>query len=222
MIMNDYGKIMSAAEAVSCIRDGDKVMIGGFGSTGAPLHLIDALVDSDKKNLTIVSNDSGPTGEGISRLVANKQVKSMIGNYYNWNRDIARAHNRGEIEISLIPQGTFAEAIRAGGAGIPAFYVEASAGTQLAEGKESRIFNGKKYVLEYALTADVALIKAYKADRLGNLIYSKTARNFNPLMATAAGLTIVQVEEIVPIGSLDPDTIITPHLYVDAIVEAKK
>ncbi len=220
--MNDYEKIMSAAEAVSRIKDGDKVMIGGFGGTGTPFHLVNVLVDSGKNNLTIISNDSGITGEGISRLVANKQVKSMIGNYYNWNRDIARAHNRGEIEISLIPQGSFAEAIRAGGAGIPAFYVEASAGTQLAEGKESRIFNGKECVLEYALTADVALIKAYKADRLGNLIYSKTARNFNPLMATAAGFTIVQVEEIVPIGSLDPDTIITPHLYVDAIVEAKK
>lgn len=146
----------------------------------------------------------------------------MIGNFYSENREIVRAYNRGELEVTLVPQGTFAEAIRAGGAGIPAFYVEASAGTQLAEGKESRIFNGKECVLEHALTADVALIKAYKADRLGNLIYSKIARNFNPLMATAAAFTVVQVEKIVPTGSLDPDTIITPHLYVDAIVEVAK
>ncbi|MGI6463686.1 MAG: CoA transferase subunit A [Candidatus Scatomorpha sp.] len=220
--MNDYGKIMSAAEAVSRIKDGDRVMVGGFGATGTPHHLVDALVDSGKKNLIIISNGPNAVGEGISRLVENKQVKSMIGNYYSWNREVVRAYNRGEIEISLIPQGTFAEVIRAGGAGIPAFYVETSAGTQLAEGKESRIFNGKEYVLEHALTADVALIQAYKADSLGNLIYSKTARNFNPLMATAAGFTIAQVEEIVPIGSLDPNAIVTPHLYVDAIVEAKK
>lgn len=220
--MKDYGKIMTAAEAVSRIKDGAKIMIGGFGSTGTPHYLIDALVDSGQKGLTIISNGPNAVGEGISRLVENKQVKSMIGNYYSWNKEVVRAYNRGEIEITLIPQGSFAEVIRAGGAGIPAFYVETSAGTQLAEGKETRIFNGKEYVLEYALTADVALIQAYKADSLGNLIYSKTARNFNPLMATAAAFTIVQVEEIVPIGALDPNAIITPHLYVDAIVEAKK
>lgn len=220
--MNDYGKIMSAAEAVSRVKDGDRIMVGGFGPTGAPYRLVEALFDSGKKNLTIISNGPNPAGKGVSRLVENRQVKSMIGNFYNVNRELVRAYNRGEIEVTLVPQGTFAEAIRAGGAGIPAFYVEASAGTQLAEGKESRIFNGKECVLEYALTADVALIQAYKADRLGNLIYSKTARNFNPLMATAAAFTVVQVEKIVPIGSLNPDAIITPHLYVDAIVEVTK
>lgn len=220
--MIDYGKIMTAAEAISRIKDGDRIMVGGFGPAGNPLHLVDALFDSGKKNLTIISNGSGPFGKGLSRLVENKQVKSMIGNYYSANKETVRAYNRGEIEITLVPQGTFAEAIRAGGAGIPAFYVEASAGTLLGEGKEARIFNGKEYVLEHAITADVALIKACKADELGNLIYSKTARNFNPLMATAAAFTIVQVDEIVPVGSLDPDTIITPHLYVDAIVEVKK
>ncbi len=213
---------MSAAKAVSRVKDGDRIMVGGFGPAGTPYHLVDALVNSGKKNLTIISNGPNPAGKGVSRLVENSQVKSMIGNFYSENREIVRAYNRGELEVTLVPQGTFAEAIRAGGAGIPAFYVEASAGTQLAEGKESRIFNGKECVLEHALTADVALIKAYKADRLGNLIYSKIARNFNPLMATAAAFTVVQVEKIVPTGSLDPDTIITPHLYVDAIVEVAK
>lgn len=220
--MTDFGKIMSAAQAVSHIKDGDRVMIGGFGGRGSPDELISALVECGQKELTIISNGAGLPGRGISHLVEAKRVKAMIGNYYSWNKDVVRAYNCGEIDIVLMPQGTFSEAIRAAGAGIPAFYVETSAGTRLAEGKESRVFNSKEYVLEYALHAEVALIRAHKADTLGNLVYSMTARNFNPSMATAATYTIALVDEIVPVGSIDPEVIVTPHLYVDAIVEAGK
>lgn len=217
--MKRKSKIMSIEQAMAKIKDGDKIMIGGFGLKGCPDELLDALVVSNKKNLTIISNDLGSPGIGLGRLLSNGQVKELIGNYYNWNPDVADAKNAGKIEVILIPQGSFAESIRAAGCGIPAYFTLASAGTELGEGKETREFNGKKYVLEEAIFADVALIKAAKADELGNLIYCKSARNFNPDMATAAKYTIVQVKEIVQAGELDPEAIVTQHLYVDAIVK---
>lgn len=220
--MTTHGKIMSAEEAVSNIKDGDRIMVGGFGTCGCPFELDEALVRSGRKDLTIISNDLNSPGIGLGRLLNNHQVKALIGNYYTWNVDAVRAYNRGEIDITLIPQGTFGEAIRAGAYGIPAFYVATSAGTTLGVGKEVRRFDGREYVLEHALRADAALIKAYKADTLGNLVYSKTARNFNPCMAAAAEYTIALVEEIVEVGQLDPEEIVTPHLFVDAIVEVQK
>jgi len=176
-------------------------------------------VDSGKRELTIISNDLGSPNIGLGRLLTNHQIKRLIGNYYNWNPDAVVAYNRGEIDIKLIPQGSFAESIRAAGHGIPAYYALASAGTTLGEGKETRVFNGRTYVMEEALKADVALIEAYRADTLGNLVYCKTARNFNPLMAMAADYTIVSVEDVVEPGQLSPEEIITPHIFVNAIVK---
>lgn len=212
-------KIMDIRDAVSRIKDGDRVMVGGFGLRGTPDALVDALVEHGAKDLTIISNDAGSPGIGIGKLLRNNQVKNMIGNYYNWNTDVADAFNAGKLGVTLVPQGTFAEAIRAAGAGIPAFYTATCAGTQLAKGKETKQFDGKTYVLEKAIHADAALIRAYKADTLGNLVYCKTARNFNPSMAMAAKYTIALVEEIVESGKLDPECIVTPHIFVNAIVK---
>ena len=216
------GKIITAREAVSRIKDGDRIMIGGFGLRGCPNLLVDELVRSGKKELTIISNDLGSPNQGLGRLLTNGQVKALIGSYYNWNTEAVQAYNRGEIEVTLVPQGTLAESMRAAGMGIPAYYTPASADTDLEKGKETRIFNGKKYVLEEAIATDVALIKADKADELGNLIYNKTARNFNPVMAMAAKYTIVEVNEIVKKGDLDPESIVTPHIFVSAIVKGEK
>lgn len=212
-------KLLTAAEAISQIREGDRIMIGGFGLRGCPDMLVDELVASGKKGLTIISNDLGSPNQGLGKLQTNGQVKSLIGSYYNWNPEAIEAYNRGEISVTLVPQGTLAESMRAAGMGIPAYYTPASVGTELEKGKEVREFNGKKYVLEEAIHADVALIRASKADTLGNLVYSKTARNFNPVMAMAATYTIVEVDEIVEAGTLDPESIITPHIFVNAIVK---
>lgn len=212
-------KLLTAAEAISQIREGDRIMIGGFGLRGCPDMLVDELVASGKKGLTIISNDLGSPNQGLGKLQTNGQVKSLIGSYYNWNPEAIEAYNRGEISVTLVPQGTLAESMRAAGMGIPAYYTPASVGTELEKGKEAREFNGKKYVLEEAIHADVALIRASKADTLGNLVYSKTARNFNPVMAMAATYTIVEVDEIVEAGTLDPESIITPHIFVNAIVK---
>lgn len=212
-------KLMKADEAISKVKDGDVIMVGGFGLRGCPDDLIDALVRSNKKDLTIISNDLGAPGEGLGKLLANKQIKALIGNYYNWNPDVAQAYNEGKIDVKLVPQGTFAESIRAGGVGIPAYYTLASAGTQIGEGKETRKFGDKTYVLEEALKADVSLIKAYKSDELGNLIYCKVARNFNPAMAMASKLTIAQVDELIPTGEIDPECVVTQHIFVNAIVK---
>lgn len=217
--MKRKSKIMDIGQAISKIKDGDRIMVGGFGLRGCPDDLIDALVATNKKGLTIISNDLGSPGIGLGKLLSNGQVKELIGNFYNWNPDVADAKNAGKIKVTLIPQGSFAESIRAGGCGIPAYFTLASAGTELGEGKEVREFNGKKYVLENALEADIALIKAARADELGNLVYCKSARNFNPAMATAAKFTIVQVGEIVPAGDIDPETVVTPHIYINAIVK---
>ena len=216
--MNESGKICSFDEAVAMIRPGSRIMVGGFGLAGVPEGLVDALAASGVKDLTIISNDLGSPNVGLGKLLTNGQVKGLIGNYYNWNPEVAEAYSRGEIQVTLVPQGTFAEAIRAAGVGIPAFYTAASVGTDLAKNKETKVFHGKTYVLEPAIHADVALVRARKADELGNLVYYKTARNFNPLMAMAARLTIAEVDEVVPAGALDPECIVTPHVFVDFIV----
>ena len=211
-------KICSAAEAVRLIRNGDRIMVGSFGNSGYPELLVDTVAGSGLKELTIISNDLGSPNAGLGQFLTNRQVKALIGNYYNWNPEVAAAHKAGQIEVTLVPQGTFAEAIRAAGVGIAAFYTPTAAGTALAVGKPTREFDGRTYVMECAIHADVALVKALKADELGNLVYFKTARNFNPLMAMAARLTIAEVDEIVPVGALDPECIVTPHLFVDKIV----
>ena len=214
--------VRTAAEAVAAIRPGDTVMVGGFGLVGAPLTLIDALVEApDARDLTIISNNLGEPGRGLGRLLPARRVRRAIGSYFTSNREVVAAHLAGEIEIELLPQGTLAEAIRAGGAGIGAFYVRTSAGTLLAEGREVREFDGERYVLQRPLRADVALIRAARADRLGNLVYTRTARNFNPDMATAARTVIAEVDEIVEVGALDPEAVVTPHLYVDVLVRSE-
>jgi 3-oxoacid CoA-transferase A subunit len=217
--MKRKNKIMDIETAMAAVKDGDTIMVGGFGLKGCPDDLIDALIKTNKKDLTIISNDLGAPNEGLGRLLTNGQIKALIGNYYNWNTDVADAYNAGKIEVTLLPQGTFAESIRAAGVGIPAYYTLASAGTQLGEGKETKEFKGKTYVLEHALHADVALVKAYKSDGLGNLVYCKVARNFNPVMAMAAKHTIAQVSEIVETGDLDPECVVTPHIFVQAVVK---
>lgn len=219
--MTKKNKIMSIDRALSVVKDGDRVMVGGFGLRGCPDQLVDALVEKNNKDLTVISNDLGSPGEGLGKLLTNNQIKTLIGNYYNWNTDAVEAYNSGRIDVTLIPQGSFAESIRAAGHGIPAYFTLASAGTDLGKGKETRVFNGKTYVLEHALHADVALIKAHKADKLGNLVYCKVARNFNPLMAMAAKYTIALVDEIVEPGEIDPECVITPHIFVNAIVKGE-
>ncbi|MBS4021015.1 MAG: CoA transferase subunit A [Dethiobacter sp.] len=211
-------KNLSINEAISLIKPGSRVMVGGFGLRGYPEVLVQALVDSGISDLIIISNDLGSPGVGLGCLLTNNQIKAVVGNYFNWNPDVACAYNEGKIEVQLIPQGTFAEAIRAAGVGIPAFYTPTAVGTQLAAGKETKTIGGKTYLLEHAIHADVALIKAHKADAWGNLVYYKVERNFNPLMAMAADITIAQVDEIVPAGGLDPECIVTPHIFVDVLV----
>lgn len=216
--MIDPDKFRSVEEAVSLIRPGATIMVGGFGLAGYPERLVESLAASGLRDLTIVSNDLGAPGIGLGKLLTNGQIKALVGNYYNWNPQVAEAYFQGKIHVTLVPQGTFAEAIRAAGVGIPAFYTPVSAGTELAEGKEVKEFDGRACVLERAITADVALIKAHKADELGNLVYYKTARNFNPLMAAAASLTIAEVDEVVPAGALDPEEIVTQHIFVNVVV----
>lgn len=193
-------------------------MVGGFGLAGYPERLVEALAAADVRDLTIISNDLGSPGVGLGKLLSNGQIKALIGNYYNWNPEVAEAYSQGRISVTLLPQGTFAEAIRAAGVGIPAFYTAVSVGTELAKGKELKEFDGRVCVLERAIPGDVALIKAHKADELGNLVYYKTARNFNPLMAMAAALTIAEVDEVVPTGALDPESVVTQHIFVNVIV----
>jgi 3-oxoacid CoA-transferase A subunit len=213
--------LTTAAEAVSAIRSGDTVMVGGFGLVGAPLSLIDALVDhSDATDLTIVSNNIGEPGRGLGKLLRQGRIRRGISSYFTSNPEAVAAVNAGEIEATLVPQGTFAEAIRAGGAGIGGFFTPVGAGTQLAEGKEERVIDGVRHVLEGPIHADVALVYAARADRLGNLWYRHTARNFNPLMATAATITIAEAGEVADVGALDSESVVTPHLYVDHLVAA--
>jgi 3-oxoacid CoA-transferase subunit A len=203
------------------LRDGMTIMSGGFGLCGIPTALIEAIRDSGVKDLTVISNNAGIDDCGLGVLLVTRQIRKMISSYVGENATFAKQFLAGELEIEFNPQGTLAERIRAGGAGIPAFYTATGAGTAIAEGKETKIFNGKPYVMETGLHADLAIIHAWKADDEGNLIYRKTARNFNPIMATAAAVTVVEVEHLDPAGTFDPDHIITPGIFVQRIVPLK-
>ncbi len=208
----------SMAEALAGISDGMTIMAGGFGLVGIPEKLIMGLRDRGVKDLTVISNNCGVDDWGLGLLLQNRQIRKMISSYVGENREFERQFLSGELEVELVPQGTLAERIRAGGAGIPAFYTPAGVGTPIAEGREVRSFNGRRYLLETALTADVALVKAWRGDHLGNLVYNKTARNFNPMMATAGRVTIAEVEELVEIGEFDPDQVHTPSIYVQRVI----
>jgi 3-oxoadipate CoA-transferase alpha subunit len=212
--------IASVAQAVADIFDGATVMIGGFGEAGSPIELIHALIDLGAKELTVVNNNTGSGHVGLAALIENRQVARMICSYPRTANSTVfpDLYRRGDIELELVPQGTLAERIRAGGAGIPAFYTATSVGTPLAEGKESRSFDGRDYVMEQSLKADFALVKCARADRYGNLVYNKTARNFGPIMAMAASTTIVQTSVQVELGELDPEVIVTPGIFVNRVV----
>jgi 3-oxoadipate CoA-transferase alpha subunit len=214
-------QIGTPAEAVKEIFDGATVMIGGFGEAGSPIELIHALIDQGTKELTVVNNNTGSGHVGLAALIENRQVRKMICSFPRTANSLVfpELYRAGEIELELVPQGTLAERIRAGGAGIPAFYTPSSVGTPLAEDKEVRRFNGQDYVMEYGLTADFTLIKCRQADRLGNLVYNKTARNFAPVMAMAGRRTIVQAGEVVPVGAIDPECVVTPGIFVNTVVE---
>jgi acyl-CoA hydrolase len=211
--------VENAAEAVKDIQDGTTLMMGGFGLSGIPENCITALLQKGLRDLTIVSNNAGVDDFGIGLFLQKRMVKKMISSYVGENDEFERQLLSGELEVELLPQGTLAERIRAGGAGIPAFFTPAGVGTEVAVGKEVREFNGKLYLMELALEADFALVKAWKGDTAGNLIFKGTARNFNPMMATAGKITIAEVEELVPAGSLDPNQIHTPGIYVQRIFQ---
>lgn len=213
-------KVYDSAQAAlnGVVQDGHTLAVGGFGLCGIPEALIAALKDTGVKQLTCISNNAGVDGFGLGLLLETKQIKKMISSYVGENKEFERQFLSGELEVELTPQGTLAEKLRAGGAGIPAFFTPTGVGTVIAEGKEVREFNGKDYILEESLTADVALVKAYKADKAGNLIFRKTSQNFNPVCAMAGKITIAEVEEIVEIGDLEPDEIHLPGIYVNRIV----
>ena len=209
----------TAADAlVGVIEDGQVLAVGGFGLCGIPESLIAAVRDTGKKEFTCISNNAGVDGFGLGILLETRQVKKMIASYVGENKEFERQYLSGELEVELTPQGTLAEKLRSGGAGIPAFFTKTGVGTQIADGKDVKIFNGQEYILEETLVADVALIKAQKADKAGNLVFNKTARNFNPECAMSGRTTIVEVEELVEIGELNPDQIHLPGIYVQRIV----
>ena len=216
MVNKVYSSAKDALQDV--VQDGQTLAVGGFGLCGIPESLITALKQTGVKSLTCISNNAGVDGFGLGLLLESKQIKKMIASYVVENKEFERQFLSGELEVELTPQGTLAEKLRAGGAGIPAFFTATGVGTLIAEGKEEREFNGKPYILENSLTADIALVKAYKADTAGNLIFRKTAQNFNPVCAMAGKVCIVEVEEIVEIGALDPDQIHLPGIYVNRIV----
>lgn len=210
-------------QAVADIKDGATVMLGGFGSSGAPFNLVQAVLEQGARQLTIICNSVSQ----VAPLVENKRVVKLIASFPVWvvrsrTNPIEEQVAAGEIVLEMVPQGTLAERIRTGGAGIPAFYTPTGVGTELERGKEKRVIEGREYVLERALRADVALVKAYKGDRMGNLVYHTTARNYNPIIATAANLTIAEVEEIVEVGQLDPESIVTPGIFIDRVVKVPK
>ncbi len=204
-------------EALSGVRDGMTLLLGGFGLCGIPENSITALREMGVKNLTCISNNAGVDDFGLGLLLQNRQIKKMISSYVGENALFERQYISGELEVELCPQGTLAERLRAGGAGIPGFYTPTGVGTPIAQGKESRLFDGREYILEKAITGDFAFVKAWKGDKFGNLIYRKTARNFNPMVATAGKITIAEVEELVEVGELDPDQIHTPGIFVQRI-----
>ncbi|TAA06940.1 CoA transferase subunit A [Pseudoxanthomonas winnipegensis] len=214
------GKVYDSAAAAlqGLVFDGMTVAAGGFGLCGIPERLIDALRDTGVQGLTCVSNNAGIDGQGLGKLLRTRQVRKMVASYVGENKEFERQYLSGELEVEFCPQGTLAERLRAGGAGIPAFYTATGVGTQVAQGKEVREFDGKRYVMERGIRADLSLVKAWKADTAGNLVFRKTARNFNPPVATASHHTVVEVEELVPVGTLDPDAIHLPGLYVERLI----
>jgi len=213
----------SASDALKdIVQDGQQIAVGGFGLCGIPEVLIDALQATGVKNLTCISNNAGVDDFGLGKLLATRQIKKMISSYVGENKEFERQYLSGELEVELTPQGTLAEKLRAGGAGIPAFFTQTGVGTLIAEGKEEREFNGKTYIMEESLTADISLVKAYKADKAGNLVFRKTAQNFNPVCAMAGKITVAEVEQIVEIGELDPDAIHLPGIYVNRKTEHQK
>ncbi|MGY4689468.1 CoA transferase subunit A [Salibacterium sp. K-3] len=214
-------KHIDVHQAVAAVQNGDTVMVGGFGLVGSPLTLIEALTRREVTDLTVISNNVGEEGKGLGLLLQQGKLKKAVGSYFTSNRDVARWYNDGKLDLDLLPQGTFAEAIRAGGAGIGGFYTKTAVGTKLAEGKETKVIDGETYLLEKPLKADVAFIRAEKADTKGNLVYYKTARNFNPMMASAASYVVAEVDEVVEEGALDPEAVATPHLFVDALVRSR-
>ncbi len=214
-------KVIESSEIRKLFKSGDQILTGGFGLSGTPLTIIDELLETDIKDLTVVSNNLGDLGQGLHKLFMQGKIKKAIGSFFSINREAVIAWSKGELEIDLLPQGTLAEAIRCGGAGIGGFYTKTAVGTELAEGKEERVIDGERYIFEKAIKGDVAIIKAAKADRLGNLVYHTTARNFNPMMATAGNIVIAEVDEIVEVGELDPEYIVTPHAYVDYVIQSK-
>lgn len=209
--------IPTTEEAMAFIKDGSTLVVGGFGLCGIPEHLIAAVKNSGASNLTVVSNNCGVDDFGLGQLLENKQISKMVASYVGENKRFEQQFLNGELEVELVPQGTLAERLRAGGAGIPAFYTATGVDTPIAEGKEEKTFDGKRYIMERGIVGDVALVKAWKADPFGNLVYRKTSRNFNPLVAAAGKVTIVEVEELVDLGELDPDQIHTPGIYVQHI-----
>ena len=213
-------KVYESAQAAlqDIAKDGQTIAVGGFGLCGIPEQLISALKNTGVKQLTCISNNAGVDGLGLGQLLATKQIKKMISSYVGENKEFERQYLSGELEVELTPQGTLAEKLRSGGAGIPAFYTQAGVGTLIAEGKELRVFNGKEYILEETLVSDISLVKAYQADKAGNLIFRKTARNFNPDCAMAGKITIAEVEQLVEIGELEADDIHLPGIYIDRIV----
>ena len=212
-------KVLPSAEhAAALVPDGASVLMGGFGLCGIPENLIEALHARGTRGLTVISNNAGIDDFGLGILLRTRQVRKMVATYVGENKEFERQFLTGELEVELVPQGTFAERIRAGGAGIGGFFTPTGYGTLAAEGKEARIINGRPFILEQPLTADFAFVRAWKADRLGNLVYRRTARNFNPVMATAARITIAEVEHLVEPGDLDPDEIVTPGIYVKHVV----
>lgn len=219
-VHDDPDPAVAADEAVSCVRDGDVVLVGGFGTAGQPMALIDALVRHGARELTIVSNNAGNGDVGLAALLKAGQVRKVVCSFPrqsdSWVFD--ELYRAGKLELELVPQGNLAERMRAAGAGIGAFYTPTGVGTPLAEGKETRTIDGREYLLEYPIKGDVALVQAYRADRAGNLVYRKTARNFGPVMATAAATTVVQVLEVVEAGRLDPEVVVTPGIFVDRLV----
>ncbi len=213
-------KVYESATAAlqDVVANGQTLAVGGFGLCGIPEALISALKETGVKDLTCISNNAGVDDFGLGKLLTTRQIKKMISSYVGENKEFERQYLSGELEVELTPQGTLAEKLRAGGAGIPAFFTQTGVGTLIAEGKEEREFNGKTYILEESLTADISLVKAYKADKAGNLVFRKTAQNFNPVCAMAGKITVAEVEQIVEIGELDPDAIHLPGIYVNRII----
>ncbi|MEK4255387.1 CoA transferase subunit A [Ureibacillus sp. FSL K6-2830] len=208
-------------ELSSIFQDGQTILVGGFGIVGTPLTIIDVICETDVKHLHVVSNNLGDYGMGLHQLFIQGKIDKATGSFFTINKEAVIAWSKGELEIDLLPQGTLAEAIRCGGAGIGGFYTKTAVGTELAKGKEERVIDGERYIFEKAIKGNVAIIRANKADRLGNLTYHATARNFNPIMATAADIVIAEVDEIVEVGEIDPEHVVTPHVYVDYIIRTE-